>query len=207
MARLPGEDAIDSAFRAIIQQVLALRDAPLAEPYIGPAILRNRASAVFFHEIFGHRIEGHRQKDVTEGQTFTKKINESVLPPFISIDDDPTIARFGGIDLRGHYRYDDEGIRATRVRLVEDGVLKTFLMSRRPVEGFPQSNGHGRRQAGFAPVARQANLIVRSTKQVPFDKLRKLIDSLQSLSTDSAEESDTPELRYHDDPILPNASK
>ena len=174
-AGLPGDAAIESAFRTIIQQVLALRDAPLAEPYIGPAILRNRASAVFFHEIFGHRIEGHRQKDVTEGQTFTKKINESVLPAFISIDDDPTMARFGGIDLRGHYLYDDEGIRATRVRLVEDGVLKTFLMSRRPVEGFPKSNGHGRRQAGFAPVARQANLIVRSTKQVPFDKLRTML--------------------------------
>ena len=81
------------AFRNTINQVLALKDAPIAEPYIGPAILRNRASGVFFHEIFGHRIEGHRQRDVTEGQTFTKKIDQAVLPEFISVFDDiPALA-------------------------------------------------------------------------------------------------------------------
>jgi len=173
--RLPDQQEIERAFRGVIAQVQALRSAPLAEPYIGPAILRNRASAVFFHEIFGHRIEGHRQKDVTEGQTFTKKIGKQVLPPFISVHDDPTIARLNGTDLRGFYRFDDEGVAAQDVTLVKDGVLKTFLMSRRPVDRFPNSNGHGRRQAGLAPIARQANLIVESTKQVPFDELRTLL--------------------------------
>ena len=173
--RLPDEAAIGAAFRRVIEQVLALREAPLAEPYIGPAILRNRASAVFFHEIFGHRIEGHRQKDVTEGQTFTKKIGERVLPEFISVYDDPTRRRFGDTDLRGYYRHDDEGVEASNVVLVENGVLKRFLMSRTPIEGFPKSNGHGRRQAGYAVVSRQANLIVESAKQVPFDELRRLL--------------------------------
>ncbi|MFQ5413374.1 MAG: metallopeptidase TldD-related protein, partial [Phycisphaerae bacterium] len=144
--RLPTEADIAAAFRRVLDQVVALRNAPLAEPYIGPAILRNRASGVFFHEIFGHRIEGHRQKDVTEGQTFTKKIGQQVLPAFISVYDDPTAARFGDIDLRGYYRFDDEGVPAMRVPLVEQGTLKTFLLSRSPVEGFPKSNGHGRRQ-------------------------------------------------------------
>ncbi len=173
--RLPDDAAIEQAFRGVIKQVLALRQAPLAEPYIGPAILRNRASGVFFHEIFGHRIEGHRQKDVTEGQTFTKKLNQPVLPPFISVYDDPTISRLGDVDLRGFYRFDDEGVAATRAALVENGVLKSFLMSRSPVKGVPQSNGHGRRQAGNAVVARQANLLVQSTKQVPFAKLREML--------------------------------
>lgn len=172
---LPGESEIREAFQQIIDQVLALREAPLAEPYIGPAILRNRASAVFFHEIFGHRIEGHRAKDVTEGQTFTKKIGEPVLPGFISVFDDPSIARLDDTDLRGFYRYDDEGVDAQRVTLVNDGVLETFLMSRRPVENFPKSNGHGRRSPGNAPVARQANLIVESKKQVSFDALREAL--------------------------------
>ncbi len=173
--RLPDVATIEAAFRRVIKQVLALRAAPLAEPYIGPAILRNRASGVFFHEIFGHRIEGHRQKDVTEGQTFTNKINKLVLPTFISVCDDPTKARLGGIDLRGHYLYDDEGVKAMRVPLVEKGVLKTFLLSRSPVKGFPRSNGHGRRRPGAAVVSRQANLIVESTRQVPFDRLRELL--------------------------------
>lgn len=169
---LPDDGEIEAAFRGVIDQVLALREAPIAEPYIGPAILRNRASAVFFHEIFGHRIEGHRQKDVTEGQTFTKKVNEAVLPPFISVYDDPTRARFDDVDLRGFYLFDDEGVKASNVTLVENGVLKNFLMSRSPVEGFPQSNGHGRRQSGQAVAARQANLIVESSRQVTFDELR-----------------------------------
>ena len=141
----------------------------------GPAILLNRASGVFFHEIFGHRIEGHRQKDVTEGQTFAKKIGELVLPEFISVLDDPTAAKHGDVDLRGYYLYDDEGVRASKVTLVDKGVLKTFLLSRSPVEGFVKSNGHGRRQPGAACVSRQANLIVRSTNQVPFARLREML--------------------------------
>ena len=172
---LPDDAAIESAFRDTIQQVLALRAAPLAQPYIGPAILRNRAAAVFFHEIFGHRVEGHRQKDVTEGQTFKKKVNERVLPEFMSVFDDPTLRRFGDEDLRGYFRFDDEGVKAQRVALVEGGVLKTFLLSRTPIEGFPKSNGHGRRQSGNAVVARQANLIVEADGRAPFTKLRELL--------------------------------
>jgi len=175
---MPNDTEIEAAFLKVIDQVLALREAPLVEPYTGPAILLNRAGGVFFHEIFGHRIEGHRQKDVTEGQTFTKKIGQPVLPEFISVRDDPTTARFGDIDLRGFYRFDDEGVPATDVRLVDRGILKTFLLSRSPVKGFPKSNGHGRRQAGMAVVSRQGNLIVDSTKQVPFARLRELLIGL-----------------------------
>lgn len=172
---LPSEAEITEAFQKVINQVLALREAPLVEPYTGPGILVNRASAVFFHEIFGHRVEGHRQKDVEEGQTFTKKIGTTVLPEFISVHDNPTLATFGHEDLRGYYTHDDEGLPATDVTLVDKGVLKTFLLSRSPVEGFPKSNGHGRRQPGNDVVARQGNLVVTSTKTVPFQKLRELL--------------------------------
>ena len=173
--RLPDDGTIERAFGQVIEQVLALREAPLAEPYIGPAILRNRASGVFFHEIFGHRIEGHRQKDVSEGQTFTKKIGEPVLPEFLDVYDDPSLARFGDEDLRGHYLFDDEGVKAIRALLVDKGVLKSFLLSRNPVEGFPKSNGHGRCQPGNAVAARQANLVVESARQVSFTELREML--------------------------------
>lgn len=174
-ARLPSEGEVREAFQKVIDTVLALRAAPLVEPYTGPAILLNRASGVFFHEIFGHRIEGHRQKDVEEGQTFTKMVGKPVLPAFLSVADDPTQARLNNEDLRGFYRYDDEGVPARRVNLVESGILKTFLLSRSPVEGFPISNGHGRREVGRQAVSRQGNLIVDSTKTVPFEKLRALL--------------------------------
>jgi predicted Zn-dependent protease len=172
---LPSEAEIRKEFEKVIRQVLALREAPLVDPYTGPAILVNRASAVFFHEIFGHRIEGHRQKDVEEGQTFTKMVGKPVLPDFLSVVDDPTQARAAGEMLRGFYRFDDEGVPSTRVTLVEDGTLKGFLMSRSPVPGFPRSNGHGRRQPGQPAVSRQGNLMVLSKNAVPFERLREML--------------------------------
>ncbi|MCK6457547.1 MAG: TldD/PmbA family protein [Phycisphaerae bacterium] len=174
-AGLPSAAQVSDAFGKVIEQTLALRAAPLVEPYTGPAILRNRASGVFFHEIFGHRIEGHRQRDVEEGQTFAKKIGEAVLPEFLDVHDNPTMARFGDADLRGFYRFDDEGVPAQDVRLIERGVLKTFLLSRTPVEKFPNSNGHGRREPGRPVVARQGNLMVKSSKTVPFATLRAML--------------------------------
>jgi predicted Zn-dependent protease len=175
--RLPGADEIRTAFQHVIDQVLALRTAPLVEPYTGPAILANRAAGVFFHEIFGHRIEGHRQKDVGEGQTFTNMVGQAILPDFLDVRDDPTQASIEGTDLRGFYRYDDEGVRAARVDLVEKGVLKTFLLSRSPLQGFPLSNGHGRREPGREAVSRQGNLIVHSSNVVSAKDLRgKLAD-------------------------------
>src|SRR6185295_17342500 len=124
-----------------------LLKAPLSDPFVGPAILSGRAAGVFFHEIFGHRIEGHRQKDESEGQTFTKSIGKPVLPDFLSVIMDPTRLEFEGTTLNGSYSYDDEGVKARRVPVVENGILKTFLMSRSPIDGIPQSNGHGRRAA------------------------------------------------------------
>ncbi len=172
-SKLPSETEISEAFQAIMEQLVALRSAPIVEPYVGPAILRNRASGVFFHEIFGHRIEGHRQKDVDEGQTFTKKLGEEILPRFLTVRDDPTRREFGDIDLRGFYKYDDEGVLAQNVDLIENGVLKAFLMSRSPIEGFSVSNGHGRRLPGRAVVSRQGNLIVESSNAVSSEGLRE----------------------------------
>jgi predicted Zn-dependent protease len=173
--KLPKDDEILEAIQKMINELLALREAPLVEPYAGPAILVNRASGVFFHEIFGHRIEGHRQKSEMEGQTFTKKVGEKILPEFISVYDDPTREEHNGTFLRGYYKYDDEGVKSQRVTVVEDGVLKNFLMSRSPVEGFPRSNGHGRRAYGRQVVARQGNLIVESKKMVSYAKLREML--------------------------------
>ncbi len=89
--------------------------APIVEPFVGPAILSGRAAGVFFHEIFGHRVEGHRQKDEAEGQTFTKAVGTPVLPDFLSVMFDPTRKSIDSIDLNGTYSYDDEGVKATPV--------------------------------------------------------------------------------------------
>jgi TldD protein len=161
---------------AILQKELeALSKAPLAEPYAGPAMLTGRAAAVFFHEVFGHRDEGFRQKDISEGQTFADKVGELLLPNFISIVDDPTTGKLGSTVLLGNYRFDDEGIAAQKVTLVDHGVLRNFEMSRQPLNGFPQSNGHGRRQVGLPPESRQGNLIVESSYKVTNARLRQML--------------------------------
>jgi predicted Zn-dependent protease len=157
------------------ENVEALAKAPTAEPFAGPAIFSGRASGVFFHEIFGHRIEGHRQKDESEGQTFTRSVGEKILPEFLSVTFDPTVKRLAGSDLNGWYEYDDEGMPGKRVRAVENGVLRSFLMSRSPIDGFDHSNGHGRRQPGMEVVSRQSNLIVSSTRAVSSQKLRQML--------------------------------
>jgi predicted Zn-dependent protease len=164
---------MNRAVDSMITDLAALRRAPLADPYIGPAILEGRAAGVFFHEIFGHRVEGHRQKNEEEGQTFAKKVGEPIMPSFISVYDDPTIARIGDVDLNGFYRFDDEGVVAQRAALVEGGVLKGFLLSRSPTRGFRQSNGHGRRQEGRVVVSRQGNLVVEPKVAVPVAELRR----------------------------------
>ena len=172
-ADLPGEEEILSTARKMAADLKALRAAPVAEPYDGPALLSGRAAAVFFHEVLGHRLEGHRQRDEEEGQTFTKKVNQEVLPKFLSVSDDPTLKEMGGIKLSGTYAYDSEGEPAQRVEVIQNGVLKSFLMSRMPVKNFGQSNGHGRAQPGLMPTGRQGNLLVTSAQAVPLAELRQ----------------------------------
>ncbi len=174
-AGLPKDEVILAAIDRVAKDLTALLRAPEAEPFVGPAIFSGRAAGVFFHEIFGHRVEGHRQKDESEGQTFTKSVGTKVLPDFLSVVFDPTRRKSGDTDLFGWYDYDDEGVKSRSVVAVENGVLKTFLMSRSPIHGFDRSNSHGRRQPGYEVVSRQSNLIVQSTKAVSDAQLRQML--------------------------------
>ncbi|HKV23855.1 MAG TPA: metallopeptidase TldD-related protein [Candidatus Acidoferrum sp.] len=177
---LPSEAELTARTVKMADDLKALRAAPVAEPYDGPALLSGRAAAVFFHEVLGHRLEGHRQRDEDEGQTFTKKVGEEVLPKFLSVTDDPTLHALDGVKLAGSYGYDDEGVPAQRVEVIQNGVLKNFLMSRMPIQGFSHSNGHGRGQPGLMPTGRQGNLIVTSSQTVPESEMRqKLIDEIK----------------------------
>lgn len=177
---LPSEQELMAKIEKMAADLKALRNAPVAEPYDGPAVLSGRAAAVFFHEVLGHRLEGHRQRDEDEGQTFTKKVGQQVLPSFLSVVDDPTMKEVDGVKLAGTYAYDNEGVPAQRVEVIQDGILKNFLMSRMPIKNFDQSNGHGRNQPGLMPTGRQGNLIVSSAQTVPESEMRqKLIEQVK----------------------------
>jgi TldD protein len=172
---LPAQSAMAASMNDLGASLEKLRTAPITEPFSGPAILSGRAAAVFFHEVLGHRLEGQRQRGDEEGQTFTKDIGKLILPEFMSVVDDPTQQTFHGTWLSGTYAYDDEGQPARKVDLIDDGVLKTFLMSRLPIASFSSSNGHGRAQDGLLPTGRQGNLIVSSTKAVSDKDLRQML--------------------------------
>jgi TldD protein len=175
VGHLPDQKTLTDKAIAMAKNLEALREAPVTEPFNGPAILSGRASAVFFHEVLGHRLEGQRQRGDDEGQTFTKLLGKQILPTFLSVSDDPTLATFDGVSLSGHYSYDDEGQQARRVDLIKDGVLDTFLMSRLPIASFSTSNGHGRAETGHMPTGRQGNLIVTSSKTVSDAELREML--------------------------------
>jgi TldD protein len=172
---LPDDATVLKAVDKMIHDLEALRVAPVADSYTGPAILSGRASGVFFHEIFGHRVEGQRQKNSDDAQTFKGKIGQQVLSTNFSVYFDPTLRHLADADLDGYYTFDNQGVKGRRVTVVENGMLKTFLMSRTPVQGISQSNGHGRGQVGRPPVARQSNLVVEVAPSAVQLDLKKML--------------------------------
>jgi len=172
-ADLPSELAVRTAVAELAAELKALQSAPVIDPYTGPAILEPEAAGVLFHEAVGHRLEGERLDDDKEGQTFKGQIGRAVLPTFLSVSDDPTLATATATPLNGTYAYDDQGTPAQRVALIRDGLLESYLLSRQPVKPFTRSNGHGRAQGGRMPTARMANLLVESRKAVSRDELKR----------------------------------
>jgi TldD protein len=174
-AELPGPEQLRREVKALIAELEALRVAPAIDPYTGPAILAPEATGVLFHEAVGHRLEGERQDDDKEGQTFKGQVGKRILPAFLTIVDDPTVARLGSTPLNGQYLFDEQGVRAQRTVLVKDGKLERYLLSRKPVKPFTHSNGHGRSQGGQPPVARMGNLFLLSSNGVPMERLKRML--------------------------------
>jgi TldD protein len=180
-ASLPARAELERRVDLAVATLKARVAAPRVEPYSGPVMLTGRAAGVFFHEVLGHRVEGHRQKRDDEGKTFADQVGHKVLPEWLDVNDDPSVQNLGGVDLNGHYRYDDEGVPGQRATIVEDGRFVGFLLQRSPIPGFPHSNGHGRRSTGNASEARMGNTIVSASKTVPEAQLRaKLVQSVKS---------------------------
>jgi TldD protein len=174
---LPDHAQLAASIAELARELRALRDAPVIDPYTGPAILMQQAAGVFFHEAVGHRLEGERQNDEKEGRTFKGQIGRRILPEFLSVYDDPTLRNAGApsVALNGYYHYDDEGVAARNVTLIESGILRDYIMSRTPITGSVHSNGHGRAEGTADPMGRMANLVVRSSKRVPEAQLKQML--------------------------------
>ncbi|MBN2349293.1 MAG: TldD/PmbA family protein [Bacteroidales bacterium] len=170
---LPAHEEILAELMRIRELLVKLKNAPLADPFSGPAILSPAASGVFFHEIFGHRVEGHRFRNMIDSHTFKDKTGQRYLPDYINISFDPQADKYKNTDLFGSYKYDDQGVKAQKVDVIENGVLKGYLLSRSPISATHVSNGHGRAESGLQPVSRQSNMFVESKKSLSESELRK----------------------------------
>lgn len=178
---LPDAVRAVKAARDLADRMMRLRQAEVLDPQTVPVLMSPEATGVFFHETVGHRLEGFRQNKEEEGRTFKGQIGQRILPEFIDIHDDPGLPRWEGVPLNGAYRVDDEGVRGQRADLVSKGILKGFLMGRRPVEGVARSNGHGRSDGFQRPVGRMATLVIQgrapvsdaSLKQMLLDEVRR----------------------------------
>ena len=151
---LPKDELVLADINTLIKTLEKLKTAPVVDPYSGPAMLSGEATGVFFHEIFGHRVEAARMKSENDAQTFKNKVGQLVLNKNLSVIFDPTITTYKGFKLSGSYTYDDEGVKSQKVQVVNKGTLTDFLTNRTPIDGFSKSNGHGRAQDGMQPVSR-----------------------------------------------------
>jgi TldD protein len=177
---IPSVDQLKSFMRDLVKETLDMKGAEVLSPVNVPAILEPEAAGIVFHEAVGHRLEGERQINDKEGQTFKDRVGEKIIPTFLSIVDDPELKSFNGTRLLGYYPIDDEGVPAQTVVLVGNGILKNFLLSRTPISGFKKSNGHGRAAYRRAPMARMSNTIVKSKKEYPKEELkRSLIEEVK----------------------------
>jgi predicted Zn-dependent protease len=105
---------------------------------------------------------------------FASSYKSRVLPDFLSVVDDPTLATFNGTSLLGSYEVDDEGVRAMRVEVIEKGKLVNYLLGREPILDFPASNGHGRARLPFSsPTPSLGNVLVSSSEAISQEELKK----------------------------------
>ena len=178
--QLPSAQEISKAIHQMAADLTALRSAPVLDAdYSGPVLLTGQASAEMFARVLAPNLSGQRlplsdqQQAQTTRSELLDRMNRPVLPRFLSVFDDPTAQRVGNQELLGHYQVDDQGVPARRVSLIEQGVLKNFLMSRRPGKDMPQSNGHGRSGIPGRETAQIGNLFIQSSEGKSYEDLKQ----------------------------------
>ncbi|HXT76868.1 MAG TPA: metallopeptidase TldD-related protein [Candidatus Eisenbacteria bacterium] len=184
-ADLPSVDTVRKGLNVAGSELMALRAAQPAQDYTGPVLFEARAAAPLVAQVLGPAINGSRPpvafQPIVEqlmgnlgGKSdWVGRIGARVLPQSVTVVDDPSAKDFHGTPLIGGYAVDDEGVRAQKVSVVENGNLRALLMSRRPGNDTDQSNGHGR--SGLLADAKptMSNLFFQSTDAVPPAELKK----------------------------------
>lgn len=179
---LPSAEEFQSDAAAMVGTLKALRDAPVVEEdYDGPVLFAPDAASDVIAALVGANVDGDRPRAGDTARTagaFASSYKSRVLPTFLSATDDPTLTTFQNKSLIGGYQVDDEGVRAQKVPVIQNGILDNYLVSREPIRDFPQSNGHGRASGGGAPRASVSNLILTSSEALSPDALKEKLISM-----------------------------
>jgi TldD protein len=184
-AELPGPEVVSKGLANAGTQLMELRSSPLVPDYTGPVLFDPPAAGAALAEMLAPSLSGARPPlsmvpafdqimDRMGGRSeWTGRVGTRVFPATVSLVDDPTAMEFQGKPLLGGYAIDDEGVKGERVSLVENGILKNLLMSRRPGPDFTESNGHGRAAQLSDPRALASNLFVQSSAELSPDDMQK----------------------------------
>ncbi|MGB6595899.1 MAG: metallopeptidase TldD-related protein [Candidatus Acidiferrum sp.] len=192
-AGLPSVDAVRKSLNVTGSELMAMRAASPAQDYTGPVLFEARAAAPLIAQVLTPAINGARppvsftpvMDQLLTGlggrSDWVGRMGARVLPTSVSLVDDPSAKDFHGTPLLGAYAIDDEGVRAQKVTIVNDGLVKELLMSRRPGPDSDESNGHGR--SAFLNDAKptMSNLFFTSTDtESPTDLKKKFLDECRS---------------------------
>jgi hypothetical protein len=168
--QMPAEADLIAKVEAASKQLSALRTAPVVDDYAGPVLFRGIAAAQLVRTLLAEDFGGTPAPTSRPGahgfgeSELVGKLDQRILPVGVSVVDDPTIDHLGKLALAGASKFDEEGVPVQKVSLVENGVLKRFLMSRIPRKGFEHSNGHAASAPYSSPRAHPANLVLSSMK-------------------------------------------
>jgi len=186
--KMPSYGYLEKEFNKTLNGLEEIISSPIQNNGVFPAILDQRNTGVLAHEGIGHAAEGHRirENEWEESNVLRGRMDERIAPKFINIIDDPTLRKFSGKLLNGHYLYDEEGMKSQKVDLIENGKLKNYLLSRESAGFFnTKSNGHARAEGISEPTPRMSNLIVNSSSPVSYKELKKqLIKECEKQETD-----------------------
>jgi microcin-processing metallopeptidase PmbA/TldD-like protein len=164
----------------MVNTLRLLRTAPVVkDEYRGPVLFSNDSAGSLLESVLARNFIGNRPQPGNPARVmgaYASSWHSQVLPEHVSLTDDPMIDSIAGRQLLGTYAFDDEGVQAGPVKLVENGILQSYLLARRPIKDFPKSNGHGRNLGPFTGVS-PANLILKSSAPTAAAEMKQhLID-------------------------------
>ena len=189
---LPKVDQVLADIDEMVNNLTNVARAPMLESYTGPMLFHGLAAAQVFRTLIADDLAanvdpvGTQRRMPTAGGNLENKLERRIFPDSFQVYDEPTVPQVGDVDLLGHYRYDDEGVPATKVDLVVDGVLKTMMLSRAPTKKLSGSNGHARRPPGSREIqAAPGCLFVKDKEGLPDEELKaRLIEAAEEAGLD-----------------------